>query len=180
MSSLKSSYRLGLHVTDAWSIDIADEVEVIEPFGVPPPPKIVTQEITLGTVAFNSSIGYYAAYPYHPNDLDSGDGLPLNYMPVGNTTAGTRVILGMSLAFNARVIFETLVPLISIEYLGKVYSREDYPNEFIDFNSNPFNASGYCYIGALVPNDPDHPLYPLRYPAVAAPGSVHTFTLTFK
>ncbi|MNZ55393.1 hypothetical protein D3C78_733190 [compost metagenome] len=179
MSSLKSSYRLGLHITDAWSIDISDEVEEIEPFGVPPPLKSVTQEITLGTLAVDPGKGYYAAFKYAPNELYGTDGMPLDDMPVGSTTLGTRVIIGFSNFFNG-VVFESLIPLESIEYLGKVFSREEFPDAFIDAPAGDFSLTQYPRVFTFVPNDPDHPFYPLRWPSPVLSGSVHTFTLTFK
>lgn len=179
MSSLKSSYRLGLHVTDAWSIDIADDVEVIEPFGVPPPPKVVVQEITLGTLSFEPGKGYYAAFKYAPNNLYAGNGIPVDYMPIGSTSAGTRVLIGFSNYFNG-VRFESLIPLKSIEYLGKVFSREEYPDAFTDVDNGSFSLTTYPSVFTFVPNDPAHPFYPLRYPTQALSGSVHTFTLTFQ
>lgn len=179
MSSLKSSYRLGLHVTDAWSIDIADEVEQIEPFGVPPPPKIVVQEITLGTLAVDPSKGYYAAFKYAPNGLYGSDGIPVANMPIGATTSGTRVLIGFSNFFNG-VKFDSLIPLQSIEYLGKVFSREEFPDAFQDAPAGDFSLTEYPTVFTFVPNDPSHPFYPLRRPAPVTPGTVHTFTLTFK
>jgi len=179
MSSLKSSYRLGLHVTDAWSIDIADEVEIIEPFGVPPPLKTVVQEITLGTLTFEPGLGYYADFKYAPNGLYGGNGIPVGYMPIGATTSGTRVIIGFSNYFNG-VKFESLIPLQSIEYMGKVFSREEYPDAFTDVDNGSFSLTEYPSVFTFVPNDPDHPFYPLRRPSPVLSGSVHTFTLTFK
>lgn len=164
MSSLKSSYRLGLHFTDAWSIDIADEVEYIEPYGVPPEPLSFPVTVTLGSYGPYVNIGMYLALPYTPNRLAASDTIAwedLNDdMPIGSLDSGTRIIVAISLWYNATVVIESLLPIKSLEFDGKVFSREDYPNDFYDTAT----VSGYYRIESVVGfSNTGHPLHGLRY-----------------